>query len=70
MWNSNSIVSWLIVSSGLDVELASMPSGGRAPGWIRVSPWRGGRSNKRIEQNATRSALNRQVSRVCSCAVR
>ena len=33
MWNSNSIVSWLIVSSGLDVELASMPSGGRAPGW-------------------------------------
>jgi hypothetical protein len=26
--------------------------------------------NKRIEQNATGSAVNRQVSRVCSCAVR
>ncbi len=33
MWNSNSIVSWLLVRSGLDVESASMPSGGRAPGW-------------------------------------
>jgi hypothetical protein len=29
-----------------------------------------GLSNKRIEQNARRSAVNRQVSRVCSCAVR
>ena len=26
--------------------------------------------NKRIEQNASRSAGTRQVSRVCSCAVR
>jgi hypothetical protein len=33
MWNSNSIVSWLIVRSGLDVESVSMPRGGRAPGW-------------------------------------
>ena len=28
------------------------------------------RSNKRIEQNASRSVATRQVSRVCSCAVR
>jgi hypothetical protein len=27
-------------------------------------------SNKRIEQNAKRSAVQRQVSRVCSCAGR
>lgn len=33
MWNSNSIISWLLVRCGLDVEAASLPSGGRAPGW-------------------------------------
>jgi hypothetical protein len=33
MWNSNSVTSWLIVRSGLDVEAAHMPPGGRAPGW-------------------------------------
>jgi hypothetical protein len=33
MWNSNSLTSWLIVRSGLDVEPIAPPSGGRAPGW-------------------------------------
>jgi hypothetical protein len=33
MWNSNSTVSWLLVSSGLEVESISLPRGGRAPGW-------------------------------------
>ena len=33
MWNSNSIISWLVARSGLDAESVSMPSGGRAPGW-------------------------------------
>jgi len=33
MWNSNSIVSWLIMRSGLDVEAIQPPRGGRAPGW-------------------------------------
>lgn len=33
MWNSNSIVSWLLVRSGLGVESARMPGCGRAPGW-------------------------------------
>jgi hypothetical protein len=33
MWNSNSIVSWLLAQSGLDAELIGMPRGGRAPGW-------------------------------------
>jgi len=33
MWNSNSTVSWLLASSGLDVEPISPPRGGRAPGW-------------------------------------
>ncbi|HZD86603.1 MAG TPA: hypothetical protein VE088_01195 [Gaiellaceae bacterium] len=33
MWNSNSLVSWLIVSAGLDIADARLPGGGRAPGW-------------------------------------
>jgi hypothetical protein len=33
MWNSNSLISWLIVRSGLDVERIHTPRGGRAPGW-------------------------------------
>ena len=33
MWNSNSIISWLLVNSGLDVESVQPPAGGRAPGW-------------------------------------
>jgi hypothetical protein len=33
MWNSNSLTSWLIVRSGLRVESAPLPRGGRAPGW-------------------------------------
>jgi hypothetical protein len=33
MWNSNSLISWLITRSGLDVGAVRMPTGGRAPGW-------------------------------------
>ena len=33
MWNSNSLISWLIACSGLDVESIRPPLGGRAPGW-------------------------------------
>lgn len=33
MWNSNSFVSWLVTSSGLDVDAIRPPAGGRAPGW-------------------------------------
>jgi hypothetical protein len=33
MWNSNSLISWLIARSGLDVESIPLPRGGRAPGW-------------------------------------
>jgi len=33
MWNSNSVVSWLVTASGLDVESIRPPAGGRAPGW-------------------------------------
>ena len=33
MWNSNSTVSWLLASSGLDVDSIPLPARGRAPGW-------------------------------------
>jgi hypothetical protein len=33
MWNSNSVVAWLIASSGLDAAKIRPPRGGRAPGW-------------------------------------
>ena len=33
MWNSNSLISWLIARSGLDVEAVHPPLEGRAPGW-------------------------------------
>ena len=33
MWNSNSVISWLIVRAGLAVDSARLPRNGRAPGW-------------------------------------
>jgi len=33
MWNSNSMISWLIARAGLDVGSIRPPAGGRAPGW-------------------------------------
>lgn len=33
MWNSNSVVSWLLARSGFDTDAIAPPAGGRAPGW-------------------------------------
>lgn len=33
MWNSNSVISWLLTSWGADVEPLGPPAGGRGPGW-------------------------------------
>jgi hypothetical protein len=33
MWNSNSVVSWLLARCGLPVNAIGPPAGGRAPGW-------------------------------------
>ncbi|HUG07380.1 MAG TPA: hypothetical protein VMP13_00560 [Acidimicrobiia bacterium] len=33
MWNSNSVISWLLVQAGLPMETIHPPAGGRAPGW-------------------------------------
>ena len=33
MWNSNSVIAWLLARAGLGVEDIRPPAGGRAPGW-------------------------------------
>jgi hypothetical protein len=33
MWNSNSVISWLLARTGLPAEEIRPPTGGRAPGW-------------------------------------
>ena len=33
MWNSNSVVSWVLTRSGANVETIHPPANGRAPGW-------------------------------------
>lgn len=33
MWNSNSLIAWLLVGSGHDLDTIAPPPGGRAPGW-------------------------------------
>jgi deazaflavin-dependent oxidoreductase (nitroreductase family) len=33
MWNSNSVVAWVLARSGHDTGEISPPAGGRAPGW-------------------------------------
>jgi hypothetical protein len=33
MWNSNSVISWLLARSGLPTGVIRPPAGGRAPGW-------------------------------------
>jgi hypothetical protein len=34
MWNSNSVIAWLIASAGLRTNDLRPPPGGRAPGWL------------------------------------
>jgi hypothetical protein len=34
MWNSNSVISWLLARIGLDAAAMKPPRGGRAPGWM------------------------------------
>lgn len=33
MWNSNSVIAWILASAGLDAGDVRPPVGGRAPGW-------------------------------------
>ena len=33
MWNSNSVIAWIVACSGFDASSIRPPQGGRAPGW-------------------------------------
>lgn len=33
MWNSNSVIAWLLARTGLAMDAIRPPAGGRAPGW-------------------------------------
>jgi hypothetical protein len=33
MWNSNSVIAWLLARAGIEAESIRPPAGGRAPGW-------------------------------------
>lgn len=33
MWNSNSVIAWVIARAGMDTGVIRPPVGGRAPGW-------------------------------------
>jgi hypothetical protein len=33
MWNSNSVIAWVIARGGIDADSIPPPAGGRAPGW-------------------------------------
>ncbi|MDS1116049.1 hypothetical protein RD149_20095 [Gordonia westfalica] len=33
MWNSNSVVSWLLVTADIPTAAVTPPAGGSAPGW-------------------------------------
>jgi hypothetical protein len=54
MWNSNSVISWLLARSGLPTDVIRPPAGGRAPGWkaglVTAS------SHQRIDETAAASS--------------
>jgi hypothetical protein len=33
IWNSNSLISWLLARAGVDTQNLQPPPGGRVPGW-------------------------------------
>ena len=54
MWNSNSVISWLLARSGLPTDAIRPPAGGRAPGWEAglITARRQPRSNERAGDGA------------------
>jgi hypothetical protein len=57
MWNSNSLIAWLLARSGLAANSIRLPPRGRAPGW------RAGLVIARREQNALRARAERSSVR-------
>lgn len=60
MWNSNSMIAWLIATAGLSTELLRPPPRGRAPGWdagLEVARRSARRDPTGIESTPTFAAL-------------
>jgi hypothetical protein len=56
MWNSNSVTSWLLARSGIDMEDIRPPGDGRAPRWNAGLAVAG-----RVEPEQARSLLTDKV---------
>ena len=59
MWNSNSIIAWLVARAGLDADAIVPPTGGRAPGWnagLLVARRDESQTRQRKRQRARRTA--------------
>ena len=64
MWNSNSMVAWLIARAGLPTAPLRPPPGGRAPGWdagLAVAA-RGDSRARHVAAGAPRSAPDQHVA--------
>jgi len=61
MWNSNSLISWLITRSGLDVDSIHPPRGGRAPGWHAGVVT--GRRQSELAPASTKAVAEKEVPR-------
>jgi hypothetical protein len=62
MWNSNSVIAWLIARTGLDAEAIEPPPGGRAPGWnagLVAARRHATHASQRKLQRASRTTLTR-----------
>jgi hypothetical protein len=69
MWNSNSIVSWLLTRSGVEADSIKPPAGGRAPGWragLVVAHNRAQTSNAGAERDVFASAKPSTANQVCA----
>lgn len=73
MWNSNSLVSWLLARAGLYTGELAPPPGGRAPGWDaglvvarrQGAPSRSARISARPLVPSTRSSTEIRSSEMC-----
>jgi hypothetical protein len=68
MWNSNSVVSWLLARSGLPTERIRPPAGGRAPGWsagliTARRKWRGEEARFAARSNGSDGTRTRDLRR-------
>jgi hypothetical protein len=58
MWNSNSVIAWVITRSGMDIDSVQPPAGGRAGGWkagvvVARRHFQGGTPTVGVEQAGT-----------------